>query len=169
MIIIKVIMLVLVFGTSSLIGVKMANSYKLRVYNLKQVKKALKILETKIMYTYEQLPDLFMEISKKIKGEVGNLFFDISKRMELEFAGEAWEKCIDDANLYLNNDDKEALKSMGKMLGNTDIHGQLNQLHLVDSFIDEQIKDAVDKKNKNEKMYKKLGAIVGLAMVIVLI
>jgi len=169
MIFIKFIILAVVFGTISAIGVKMASSYKTRANNLKQIKKALKILEAKITYTYDKLPDLFFEISKKIGGDVGDLFFDIGRNMELEFAGEAWEKCIDKSNLALTNEDKDALKSLGKLLGSTNVQGQLNQLYLVNEFLDEQIKDAVESKNKNETMYKKLGIIVGLAVVIVLI
>lgn len=169
MIVLKIIMLILVFGTISAIGIKIASTYKIRANNLKQIKKGLKILETKIMYTYDQLPDLFLEISQKLKGDVGKLFFDAGQRMNIEFAGEAWEKSIDSSKLGLNKDDKEALKSLGKLLGNTDIQGQLNQLYLVNEFLDEQIKDAIKEKEQNEKMYKKLGVIVGLAIVIALI
>lgn len=169
MIVLKIIMLILVFGTISAIGIKIASTYKIRANNLKQIKKGLKILETKIMYTYDQLPDLFLEISQKLKGDVGKLFFDAGQRMNIEFAGEAWEKSIDSSKLGLNKDDKEALKSLGKLLGNTDIQGQLNQLYLVNEFLDEQIKDATKEKEQNEKMYKKLGVIVGLAIVIALI
>lgn len=169
MLILKYIMLFSVFGTISLIGVRIANNYAVRANNLKQIKKALNLFEAKIMYTYEPIPDVFLEISKKIKGDVGKLFYEISTRMQFEFAGEAWEKCINESKLSLLDDDKEALKSLGKLLGNTDIEGQLSQLKLVNRFLDEQIQEATESKNKNEKMYKKLGIIVGLAVVIVLI
>jgi stage III sporulation protein AB len=169
MIVVKIIMLFLVFGTICAIGMKIANSYKARAYNLKQIKKGLKILETKISYTNEELPDLFLDISKKVAGDVCRLFFDAGQNMELEFAGEAWEKSVDSTNLALTTDDKEALKSLGKLLGKTDIEGQLSQLALVNNFLDEQIKEATEAKDKNVNMYKKLGIIVGLAVVIVLI
>jgi len=67
---VKFIMLVLVFWTISGIGMKMGATYTLRVDNLKKMKRALKILETKITYTYDMLPDLFMDISNKIGGDV---------------------------------------------------------------------------------------------------
>ncbi|MBQ3409435.1 MAG: hypothetical protein IJH12_09560 [Clostridia bacterium] len=67
---IKFIMLISIFGTISKIGVKVANKYEVRADNLRKIKKALKILEAKITYTYEMLPDLFFEIADKIKGEV---------------------------------------------------------------------------------------------------
>ncbi len=169
MLVLKIVMLFAVFGTISTIGVKISNRYTERANNLKQIKKALNIFETKIMYTYEPIPDVFLEISKKIKGDAGKLFWDASRNMSLDFAGDAWEKSLNNSNIMLLEDDKEALRSLGKLLGSTDIDGQLSQIRLVNGFLNEQIKEAIEQKNKNETMYKKLGIIVGLAVVIVLV
>ena len=162
MLVLKIVMLFAVFGTISTIGVKISNRYTERANNLKKIKKALNIFETKIMYTYEPIPDVFLEISKKIKG-------DASRNMSLDFAGDAWEKSLNNSNIMLLEDDKEALRSLGKLLGSTDIDGQLSQIRLVNGFLNEQIKEAIEQKDKNETMYKKLGIIVGLAVVIVLV
>ena len=160
MLVLKIVMLFAVFGTISTIGVKISNRYTERANNLKQIKKALNIFETKIMYTYEPIPDVFLEISKKIKGDVGKLFLDASRNMSLDFAGDAWEKSLNNSNIMLLEDDKEALRSLGKLLGSTDIDGQLSQIRLVNGFLNEQIKEAIEQKDKNETMYKKLGIIV---------
>ena len=169
MIFIKVIILISIFWTISQIGMKLAKRYVARANNLKQIKKALKILEAKITYTYDMLPDLFYEIASRVKGPAGELFKHTGDRMQLEFAGEAWENAIDRCEMDLTIEDKETLKTLGKLLGTTDISGQLNQLSLVNCFLDEQIKEATDSKNKNSTMYRKLGIIVGLAVTIVLI
>ena len=132
------------------------------------MKKALNFFEAKIVYENDTIPQVFLDISKKINNGVGKIFYDASIRMKLEFAGEAWEKCIDNSKVMLLDEDKEVLKSLGKLLGSTDISGQVNQLNLVNTFLDEQIRDADELSKKNEKMYKKLGIIVGLAVVIVL-
>ena len=55
------------------------------------------------------------------------------------------------------------------MLGKTDVEGQISQIKLVSTFLEKQINDANEARGKNEKMYQKLGAIVGLIIVIVLI
>ena len=55
------------------------------------------------------------------------------------------------------------------MLGKTDIDGQVSEIRLTNKFLDVQIKDAENEKLKNEKLYKTLGATVGLALVIILI
>lgn len=47
--------------------------------------------------------------------------------------------------------------------------GQLSQIEVTESFLGEQIRQAQEEKNKNEKLYQKLGMMIGLAIVIVLI
>jgi len=54
------------------------------------------------------------------------------------------------------------------MLGKTDLDGQLSEIELSDSFLDEQIEDANNEKYKKEKLNKSLGMIVGLAIVVLL-
>ena len=39
---------------------------------------------------------------------------------------------------------------------------------MTENFLDEQIRQAQEEKNKNEKLYQKLGTIGGLALVIIL-
>ncbi len=167
MVVVKFIILILIFWTCSQIGMKIANKYVVRANNLKQMKKALKILEAKITYTYDMLPDLFFDIANRVKGPVGNIFKRTAARMDVEFAGEAWEYMVDECNSF-TKEDKDALKSLGKLLGSTDINGQLNQLSLVNCFLDEQIKEATALKEKNTTMYRKLGVIIGLGITIVL-
>ncbi len=74
MLILKWIILILVLGSSSLIGIALANTYKSRVEDLKEIKRALNILKTKIEYTYEPLPQIFLEIGNEFKNSIrGNI------------------------------------------------------------------------------------------------
>lgn len=70
MIIIKWIILFSIFIISSLIGTVLANKYRERVKDLKQVRSALNILKTKIEYTYEPLPQIFAEISDEFNNNI---------------------------------------------------------------------------------------------------
>lgn len=171
MYVLKLIILLTIFSTSTIIGVLISKKYSNRVKILKNLKNALNIFEVKINYSFETIPEIFKEISEKIDGVAGKIFSDTVKNMEKNMlAGEAWEKSIEqNGKETLRKEDISSIKSLGKMLGKTDIEGQINQIQLVNEFIDSQINDAVNEKNKNEKMYQKLGAIVGLIIVIVLI
>jgi len=50
----------------------------------------------------------------------------------------------------------------------TDLSGQISEIKLVNNFIDAQIEDAKQEKDKNYKMYKTLGIVVGATIVIIL-
>lgn len=167
----KSFLLLIIFGTSTTIGILISKKYSTRVEILKEIKKALSIFEIKINYSFETVPDIFTEISNKIGGVVGQIFSDavcnINKNNKM--AGEAWEEAIDANCKDLKKEDIDSLKTLGKLLGSTDIDGQINQIKLVTEFINNQIDDAVKEKNSNAKMYRKLGAIIGLMVVIALI
>lgn len=83
-------------------------------------------------------------------------------------AGEAWDKAIDETILNLNKEDKEVLKYLGKLLGKTDTTGQINEIDLTSSFIDKQIEEAEMEMKKNGKMYKTLGIVTGVLIIIIL-
>ena len=78
-------------------------------------------------------------------------------------------KAVDESNNNFTKEDKDIIKGLAKMLGKTDIDGQVSEIRLTNKFLEVQIKDAENEKNKNEKLYKTLGATVGLALVIILI
>ena len=169
MIIIKLLVLSLVFASCLYMGILVSKKYSGRVKELKDMKNALNMLETKIKYTYEALPEIFEEISKQITGEIGQIFRNSAKKMQVKSAGDAWNESIDLANTNMNIEDKAILKTLGKLLGKTDAEGQISEIKLVSNFLDTQMKAAERERNKNEKMYKTLGGIVGLTIVIILI
>ena len=147
----------------------MSKKYSNRLRDLKEMRKALNFFEEKIKFTYEPIPDVFEEISGKVKENIGEIFHNSSKLMENESAGVSWENAVDDSNNNFTKEDKEIIKGLAKMLGKTDIDGQVSEIRLTCKFIDVQIKGAEKEKTKNEKLYKTLGATVGLALVIILI
>lgn len=147
----------------------MSKKYSNRLRDLKEMRKALNFFEEKIKFTYEPIPDVFEEISGKVKENIGEIFHNSSKLMENESAGVSWENAVDNSNNSFTKEDKDIIKGLAKMLGKTDIDGQVSEIRLTCKFLDVQIKDAEKEKTKNEKLYKTLGATVGLALVIILI
>ena len=84
-------------------------------------------------------------------------------------AGEAWEKAVYESDTNLNKEDINVLLMLSKMLGQTDVEGQISQIEITENFLEKQIKEAQQEKDKNEKLYRKLGTTIGLAIVIILI
>ena len=169
MILIKTIFLIFIFALSTFLGIKISKKYNSRVQELQEFESALNIFEEKIKFTYEPIPDVFEEISTAVKTNVGKVFESAAEQMKFMSAGVAWENAIDGAETKLTNDDKDVLKGLAKMLGKTDLDGQVAEIRLTKRFLQTKLQEAEIEKNKNEKLYKTLGATVGLALVIILV
>lgn len=114
--IIKYFMLFFVFILSVLIGRYIAQKYRYRLEELEEIKNALNIFKSKIKFTYEPIPEIFREISKNINCNISKLFKQATKNMQNETASIAWEKAVDDCSGNLNNEDKQAIKTLSKLL-----------------------------------------------------
>ena len=68
----------------------------------------------------------------------------------------------------INDEDRLALSNLSRLLGKTDVTGQLNQIELTTDFLEGQIKKAEQQRDKSEKMYRTLGMLIGMAIVIIL-
>lgn len=154
--IIKAVILITILILSSYAGIMISAKFKNRVIELKEMKKALNIFETKIKYTYETVPDIFFEISENFIYNISNIFKNASKKMKDVTAKEAWIQAVDSSITNMTKEDLDVIKGLGKLLGKTDIEGQIKQIELTDKFIETQIQKAEKEYEKNEKLYKTL-------------
>lgn len=167
--ILKLLGLLIIFISSTYIGILISNKYQNRVKDLKEMKNALNIFCTKIKFTYEVVPKIFIDISNTISKNVGSVFKLASDKMNQMTAGQAWSYALENSNTNMKKDDIEILKPLGNLLGKVDIDGQINEIKLAETFLDTQIEEAEEEKNKYTKMYKTLGITIGFAIVIILI
>ena len=168
MIFIKYILIFFVFLAFTYIGNTYSKKYVNRVQELEKMQNLLNIFKSKIKFTYEPIPEIFKEISLNASKNISNIFDIAIKNMEKDNANIAWKKSVDECVTNLNKEDKQVLKTLSKLLGQTDSEGQINQIEITQNFIDIQIKNAQEEKQKNEKLYSRLGTTIGLAIVIIL-
>lgn len=166
---IKYLTLIIILASTTYIGILISKKYLNRVKDLKEMKNALNIFSTKIKFTYEPIPQTFKEISEKVKPNIANIFKESSKKMENKNAGKAWEEALEESNTSMTKEDIEVIKNLSNLLGKVDIEGQVNEVELVENFLDTQIELAEEEKQKYVKLYKTLGVTIGLAVVIILI
>ena len=169
MVLIKIIIYSFIYLCCSLIGILISKRYVDRVNELKEFKNALNMFKTKIRYTYEPLPEIFTEISQNMDSNISNVFKKASEKMKICPAGEAWNIALKLEELNINDEDRTVLKNLSKLLGKTDLEGQLNQIEMTSDFLDNQIKNAENEREKSEKMYRTLGMVIGMTIVIILI
>ncbi len=167
--IIKYILLILIFFLSAAIGIAVSKIFENRVKELREFRNNLNIMKNKIKFTYEPLKEIFCDIANESASAVEKIFEKISIKMENNQLKEVWENSIQEADISLNQEDKDIIKRLGKLLGQTDVDGQLSEIELTESFLDIQIQKAEEAKKKNQKLYKTLGIVMGLVFVIILI
>lgn len=167
--VIKYFMLLLVFIASSFIGRCIAKKYAYRLQELEEMKNILNVFKSKIRFTYEPIPEIFREIASNAKENIGQIFEKAGKNMQNFSAGEAWKSAVQTSETNLTDEDLHVILMLSKMLGQTDVEGQISQIEITENFLEKQITEAEEEKNKNEKLYRKLGTTIGLAIVIILI
>ena len=151
------------------IGILISKKYVYRLEELDEIKNDLKIIENKIKYTYQPLEEIFTEVAEISSFGIANLFKNIAENIKEKGAENAWKDEIKKSDLSLKKEDKEALKEFGVLLGKTNKEGQINQIKFASELLERQIEKAEIERAKNETMYKKLGMIFGIGLVIVLI
>ena len=162
------ILLLIIFGLSTSIGMAIARAYGNRVDELKEFKNILNIMKTKIKFTYEPLGEIFRQIAKDNDTEIEKIFGQMANQITYYQAKDVWENCIQDADISIKQEDKNILKRLGKLLGQTDVNGQVSEIEVTEEFLSIQIEKAEEEKKKNQKMCKTLGVVTGLVFCIIL-
>ena len=155
--VIKCFMLLLVFIASSFIGRCIAKKYSYRLEELEEIKNILNVFKSKIRFTYEPIPEIFREIANNAKENIGQIFKEAGKNMQDFSAGEAWENAIQTSETNLTNEDLHVLLMLSKMLGQTDVEGQISQIEIT-----RRISGKTNKRSTERKKIKMKNYIVGL-------
>lgn len=165
----KIVLGIGVIACSTRIGILLSQKYVYRLEELDELKNNFQIIENKIKYTYSPLQDIFLEISEISNYSIKKLFKGAAENIKEKGAEKAWKDELKKAEMSIKKEDKDILEEFGVLLGKTNKEGQINQIRYVNSLLERQIEKAKKEREKNETIYKKLGLILGVGIVIILI
>jgi stage III sporulation protein AB len=170
----KIIGSIIVIFSSSFLGYVLSRDCSRRPGELRELQGLLQMFENEISYLSSYISDAFERISKRSTADATVFFSDTVCRLKEDNslnASEAWERAVTEniKRTSLNKEDEAILVSFGKMLGNSDIEGQIKNIRLAISHLKNQEHKAEEIKAKNEKMIRSLGILGGLAIVVILI
>ena len=171
MIFVKIIISIAILFITSYLGIELANSLKSREEVLTDMITFLRLVQNEMMYMLNSLPIAFEMSRQRLNTELKNVLGAISLDMS-EFGVEKIDASItNNVNSIkcLNDYDKEIIISTLKNLGRSDLESQYNIIENGITIINKQIKEANEIKNKNSKVYKTVGVITGLMIVIIFI
>lgn len=172
--ILKIIGSIMVISASVFIGYYMSGDCSQRPVQLRVLQDMLRMLENEIKFFSTYIPDAFEKICSSIDNPVREFFVSTAEKLKKEpgiNASLAWEKAIRDnmCKTALNEEDRDILLSFGKMLGNSDAEGQMKNIGYMLQQLKMQEKKAEEDKRKNENLYRILGILGGITVVLFLI
>ncbi len=164
---------IIVLAGCTMFGYFLSSNLSERPAELRKLIGHFQMFENSICYLTELLYEAFGKISKTCDDAVTGIFKDtVSNLSNAEMpASLAWERAVKKNinRTSLIKEDESILISFGKMLGNSDLDGQLKNIRLTIGQLEIQVKKAEEKRKKSELMFRRLGILVGSAIVIILI
>ncbi|NMB28345.1 MAG: stage III sporulation protein AB [Tissierellia bacterium] len=165
--------LLIIFSTT-LIGFYYGRKYSSRLKNLIYMEQCIKILETEIVYGAVPLPEALTNVYNKGNKEVSFVFEDIKNHLLGNKKGEAFHSfshviiSLKD-KLNFKEEDIEMFLSLGRVVGSSNRQDQEKNFKLILNQITILEREAKLERDKNEKMFKNLGILIGLAIIIILV
>ncbi len=171
--IIKIIGGILVVGSSGLYGLYLSGKEDYKISDLNQMKKALLILKSEISYAHSTLPEAFLNIAERISPPVSEFFFLIAQELfkkQEKKASQLWEEIFTEglSKTYFDKEDLEAFNGFGKTVGFLDREMQINSIDSTLGYIEQKIALLYEQKQKNSRLYRSLGILGGILVVVVL-
>lgn len=171
---IKLILSLLIVSGCTLVGNIYANSYGERVKLLSHLISTLQMLETEIVYGGTPLPLLLPRVAAKSKTEISDILIDVSdilQQKDGDTFAEAWKRGVNlnSKKSAFHRDDLDLLIILGNNLGTSDRENQVKHIRLSMEDIRRNFEVAVAQQKKNAGLYKHLGLLAGITIVIILI
>lgn len=159
--------------TCGWLGLTVAQGYRARIEQLRQLNAGLKMLETEIVYTATPLSLALGRVGMQLNGPVAAFFAGVARAL-MENAGAgammAWEKGLEElaGEAALQPQDLEIIKSLGPMLGISGVDDQVKNLELARQLLGQQLVIAQEACHRLGKMWNTLGFLLGITLVLLL-
>lgn len=167
----KLVGALLVITACGLLGNDVARGYAHRPQLLRSLQTSLQFVETEINYGATPLPEALEKVARAGNPELAPFFLEVREQL-LSPLGisiqEAWEKGLDNLNRYtvLEPRELELLAPLGAILGASDREDQVKHLRLTLQQLKQAEVRAREEGSRNERMWRYLGFLFGLMLVL---
>ena len=174
MILLKISLLIVIFLICTSIGILHGKTFSTRLENLIYLEQCIKILETEIVYGSTPLPQALTNVYEKGNPKLSFIFEAIKEDLLEKKRGDIYLSFISIkeilfTKLNFKKVDVETFMALGRVLGTSNREDQEKNLKITLKQIAGLIFEAREERNKNEKLYKTLGLITGIGIIIILV
>ncbi|KMM37872.1 stage III sporulation protein SpoIIIAB [Guptibacillus hwajinpoensis] len=169
----KLLGAILIILASTWAGIEWSRTVSERSRQLRQLKAALQSLEAEIVYGMTPLSMACGHICRQVGHPVSWFFDSFRKKLDAghSTAYEAWIESMDEVWKYtaFKQEEKEIMKQLGATIGQQDREHEQKQLKLALIHLEREEHEARNNQTKYERMFKSLGVLGGILLVILLI
>ena len=164
----------MILAVTTLTGAYFCLREKYRLQDLRELERAMVMMESQIRFLSVPLSEVLENISYQTKGQVGMLMQETAKAMA-ESTGETAEQIWETvwmrhiSHTYLSVDDYQSILRFGKTLGYLDQEQQKNSTELFLTELRQKCRQIEHRLEKNGRLYYSMGFLGGLMLVIVLL
>lgn len=171
---IKIIINTFILILSSILGFAFGNLYSKRAKSLLDLQYCIRVLESEIINGSFPLPQALENVSIKGKGGMSRIFKRIKEDLISEKREDIYESFLLQKDLLkdrfaLKDEDIEVFLYLGKVLGKSSRRDQEENFKFIKSQLENLHLEAEAERMKNTKLYRTLGFLIGLGLVIILI
>ena len=167
---IRLAAIILICLSSSLIGIYYGGKIPRRLAHLAEFKKCLLMLSSEIEFAVNTLPQAFVNIAhRSLLYEA--FFLKITEGLDAgQSMAQAWAGgCPQLEQSCLAEEDISHIAALGGFLGSIDKELQINSIEMLIFSINNTAETLEPEGIKNKKLYRGLGTLMGLLIVIILI
>lgn len=171
---IKLLGSIVIVGVTTLFGFELSNRLRRRSKQIRYLKMALESLETEIVFAMTPLAEACKRVSDQIPDHtVASFFQTIGLKLSKEesLVTDIWQSVLEKWKEETDLKDSEIniLKQFGQTLGQQDLENQRKQIRLAISYFDQEENQALEAQQKYDSMYKSLGFLAGIFIVLIML
>ncbi len=159
--------------STTALGRKKADQYRNRPRDLRRLAASLRALEADIQYARVPLQEALERAGRQVAASdspVATLFHEAAAHLQNPgvTAQQAWERAVDEkfGSTSLSCEDREILLQLGKHIGQTGPDEQVGHLEAALALLDAREREAIDDRQRFERLYQTVGVLAGVLLVI---
>lgn len=161
----------LILYGSSMVGFSIAKNYAERPRQLHALQTSIEILHTEIVYAATPLAEALRNTSRNTDKAVSTFLARVAGDIQsLRPARLAWQEGLEEleAKSALLAQDIEVLRALGDIIGTSDREDQQRHLLLAARRLEALHQTAVNEAAKNERLWRYLGVLAGVVVIIII-
>lgn len=163
----------IVIGTTTWLGFDISSKYRRRVVEIRQFILSLQMLENEMLYSHLPLREIFKNISVKLVAPTNIFYGNLAKEMDDAVAdfNQIWKEKLTAYRQFstLKSEEIDIINQFGNTLGQHTAVQQQKHIVLAIKYLENELTEAIENRIKYEKMFKSIGVLFGIFIVLLLI